>query len=325
MSTTVGDVRTAAPAPEQPPSSEPRWAQREPRRRTALARRLALPSVLVLLAGMGYPLAWQVVNSLREYGLAQQFGRAPAFVGLDNYTALLTDAAFWGVVTRSLGFMAVTAVVTMVLGLLLALLMRAAPGWARLVLQVALLLAWAMPIVAQMTVWGWLIDDRNGVANHVLSLLPGVDMVGHDWLVSPWSFFGVASVIIIWASVPFVALTLYASLTQVSSDVVEAAQIDGADGWQMQRHIVLPIVRPVLVVLFLLQLIWDLRVYAQIELLQGFGARGVRYDLLGTYIYGLGVGQGRFGIAAAAAMVVLVLTAVLSWPYVREMLKEDER
>ena len=65
--------------------------------------------------------------------------------------------------------------------------------------------------------------------------------------------------------------------------------------------------------------------YAQIELLQGFGARGDRYDLLGTYIYGLGVGQGDFGTAAAAAMIVMGLTVALSWPYVRELLREDDR
>ncbi len=77
--------------------------------------------------------------------------------------------------------------------------------------------------------------------------------------------------------------------------------------------------------MFLLQFIWDLRVYAQIELLQGFGARGGKYDLLGTYIYGLGVGQGHFGVAAAAAMIVMLFTIALSWFYVREMLKEDQQ
>jgi N,N'-diacetylchitobiose transport system permease protein len=315
---TTQELATTRPDRSTPSSRRARRKADRP------GRILSVPAVLALLVGMGYPLVWQVVNSFREYGLAQQFGMAPAFVGLDNYVGLLTDGGFWAILLRSLAFMGVTAVVTMLLGIMVALLMRAVPGWARVTLQVALLLAWAMPIVAQMTVWNWLIDDRNGVLNHVASLLPGVDLVGHNWLVEPLSFFAVASIIIIWASVPFVALSVYASLTQVPGEIVEAAQIDGAAGWQMLRLIVLPIVRPVLVVLFLLQLIWDLRVYAQIELLQGFGARGERYDLLGTYIYGLGVGQGQFGLAAAAAMIVMGLTVLLSWPYVRELLREDQ-
>lgn len=294
------------------------------RTRSPLPYLLAIPAVVVLLAGMGYPLLWQVWNSFRDYGLAQQFGQAPTFVGLDNYIGLLTDPAFWAVLAKSIAFMTVTAVATMGIGIALALLMKAIPAWARITLQIAMLLAWAMPIVAQMTVWNWLINARNGVLNYVLSLLPGVDMVGHNWLVDPVSFFAVASVIITWASVPFVALSIYAGLTQVSDEVLEASQLDGAGPFQQLRRITLPILRPILVILLLLQMIWDLRVYAQVELLQGFGARGAKYDLLGTYIYSLGVGQGKFGVAAAAAMLVMLFTIGLSWFYVRELLKEDQ-
>lgn len=311
-------------APPTPGSTRAPEAPGRTRKRTSLPYWLSIPAVLVLIAGMGYPLFWQVWNSFREYGLAQQFGQDPTFVGLANYIQLLTDSGFWAVLGKSVAFMAVTALATMVLGIGLALLMKAVHGWARITLQVALLLAWAMPIVAQMTVWNWLINARNGVLNFLLSLLPGVDMIGHNWLVDPLSFFAVASVIITWASVPFVALSVYAGLTQVSDEVLEASSLDGASGFQQLRRITLPILRPVLVILLLLQMIWDLRVYAQIELLQGFGARGSKYDLLGTYIYSLGVGQGKFGVAAAAAMLVMLFTIALSWFYVRELLKEDQ-
>ena len=300
----------------------PRTPQR--RRRSPLPYLLIIPAVLALLVGMGYPLVWQVFNSFREYGLAQQFGQAPEWVGLANYTALLTDSFFWSVLVKSLLFMLITAGATVVLGIGMALIMKAVSRPARLTLQIAMLLAWAMPIVAQMTVWNWLIDDRNGLLNYVLSWLPGVDMIGHNWLVNPVSFFAIASIIITWSSVPFVALSVYAGLTQISDEVKEAAALDGAHGLQMLRRVTLPIIRPILVILLLLQMIWDLRVYAQIELLQGFGAAGDQYDLLGTYIYGLGIGQGQFGVAAAAAMIVMVVTIGLSWFYVRELLKEDD-
>ncbi len=316
--TATAPVRDTAVAPAPRP-------KRSKRRFASLPYLLSIPAIITLLIGMGYPLVWQVFNSFREYGLAQQFGQAPTFVGFANYTQLLTDAEFWAVLLKSVAFMAITASATMVAGIGLAVLMKSIPSWSRIALQIALLFAWAMPIVAQMTVWNWLIDDRNGVLNYVLTLLPGVDMMGHNWLVDPWSFFAVASLIITWASVPFVALSVYAGLTQVSDEVREAAQLDGAGGFSMLRRITLPILRPILVILLLLQFIWDLRVYAQIELLQGFGARGGKYDLLGTYIYGLGVGQGHFGVAAAAAMIVMLFTIALSWFYVRELLKEDSQ
>ncbi|MFV0285761.1 MAG: carbohydrate ABC transporter permease [Demequina sp.] len=322
-------MTSPAPAPstlDAPPPvvDEPRTPSKRPLRRRLIPYFLVIPAIITLLIGMGYPVGWQILNSFREYGLAQQFGQPPAWVGLENYIGLLTGSEFWTVLIRSVVFMAVTALATMLLGIGLALLMKAIPTVPRICLQISMLLAWAMPIVAQMTVWNWLIDDRNGLVNYLLSLLPGVDFIGHDWLQNPLSFFAIASIIITWASVPFVALSVYAGLTQVSDEVVEAAQLDGAHGLSMLRRITLPIIRPVLVILLLLQMIWDLRVYAQIQLLQGFGAAGIRYDLLGTYVYGLGVGQGKFGVAAAAAMIVMIFTIALSWFYVRELLKEDD-
>lgn len=305
--------------------SAPDTAPPGPKRRRShpLPYWLIVPAVGTLIVGLGYPMGWQILNSMREYGLRQQFGEAAPWVWFDNYTALLSDSFFWTVVVRSLVFMAATALATMVIGILLALLMKATPTWSRIVLQTALLLAWAMPIVAQMTVWNWLIDARNGVFNYLLSRLPGVDMIGHNWLEQPLSFFFVASVIITWASVPFVAISVYAALTQVSDDVLEAAQLDGASPRQTLVHIIMPIIRPVLIILLLLQFIWDLRVYAQIQLLQDLGPKGDAYDLLGTYIYGLGIGQGQFGTAAAAAMIVLLITLCVSGFYVRELLRED--
>ncbi|WP_284328534.1 carbohydrate ABC transporter permease [Demequina litorisediminis] len=222
-------MTSPAPAPstlDAPPpvADEPRTPSKRPLRRRLIPYFLVIPAIITLLIGMGYPVGWQILNSFREYGLAQQFGRPPAWVGLENYIGLLTGSEFWTVLIRSVVFMGVTALATMVLGIGLALLMKSIPTVPRICLQISLLLAWAMPIVAQMTVWNWLIDDRNGLVNYLLSLLPGVDFIGHDWLQNPLSFFAIASIIITWASVPFVALSVYAGLTQVSDEVVEAAQ-----------------------------------------------------------------------------------------------------
>lgn len=284
---------------------------------------LIIPAMVALVIGTGYPVVWQVLTSFREYGLAQQFGKPAPFVGLQNYVALITGAEFWTIVIRSVIFCLVTAFATMIIGIGVALVMRAVSRVPRIILQVALLLAWAMPIVAQMTVWTWLVDDRNGILNFMLSKLPGVDMIGHNWLVNPLSFFFVASVIITWASVPFVAFSVYAAFTTVGEEVLEAASIDGASRGQVLRGIIMPIIRPVLAIVLLLQLIWDMRVFSQIKLLQDAGSFGSQYDLLGTYIYKLGTGSQDFGTASAAAMIVMFLTLALSVVYIRRMLKED--
>jgi N,N'-diacetylchitobiose transport system permease protein len=310
---------TTAPIPTRTANPQPPRRRRTPR----LPLILIIPTLVLLVAALGYPIGWQVVTSFREYGLLQQFGAPAPFVGLDNYVSLVTDPYLWTVVVRSIVFCIVTAVVTVAIGGAMAVLMKALDTWPRIVLQVALLVAWAMPVVAAMTVWIWIVDWRRGLLNWALVQL-GVDQAqGHNWLAEPLSFFVVGSVIIVWMSVPFVALSIYAGLTQVSTEVLEAAALDGATGIQRLRYIIAPIIAPVLSIVMLLQLIWDLRVFTQIKLLQDAGGVANETNLLGTYVYQLGTGKGDFGTASAVSILILALTIALSWYYVRSLMKED--
>jgi len=274
------------------------------------------------VAALGYPLTWQILTSLQEFGLAQQFGQPPKFVGLQNYIELLSDSYTWAVVARSLLFCVASAGATMAIGIGLALLMNRVNKVVRNILQIALLLAWAMPVVAAMTVWIWLFDWRRSIVNWVLTEA-GLDFQGYNWLAAPLTFYLVALIIVTWMSVPFVAFSVYAGLTQVSDEVLEAAQLDGATGWQRLIHIMLPMIRPVLAIVMLLQVIWDLRVFTQIRLLQDVGSVPSETNLLGTYIHQLGTGAGDFGMSSAVSIFMLVLTISISWFYVRRMIRED--
>ncbi|MBA2954823.1 ABC transporter permease subunit [Nocardioides sp. MAH-18] len=291
-------------------------------RRSPLPYVLIVPAVVALGLALGYPLVRQVLLSFQEYGLRQQFGNPPEWVGLENYRELVTDPYLWKVTLRSIVFCLVNAAVTMTIGVALALLMQHMSKGIRILVQAGLLLAWAMPVVAALTVWQWLFDTQYGIVNYLLTKI-GFDFEGHPWLLEPLSFFFVATVIVVWMSVPFVAFTVYAALTQVPEDLVEAAEIDGASPTQRLRHIVLPSIRPVLLVVGLLQVIWDLRVFTQIYILQKAGGSTHDTNLLGTLIYRLGIGSGNFGMAAAVAMFMLVLTVALTAPYVRAMLRQE--
>ncbi len=233
---------TSAPAALEPtPLPAPDRRRLRVRRRTAggLPYALVLPATAVLALALGYPLVRQVVLSLHEYGLDQQFGKPAPWVGLDNYAKLVGDAYLWKVLLRTVVFCLVNAALTMALGLGVALLMRLMSKPVRLLVQGGLLLAWSMPVLASLTVWQWLFDTQYGVVNWTLSRLGG-DYEGHSWLLDPLSFYFVATVIVVWMSVPFVAFTAYAALTQVSEDLTEAAELDGAGAVQRLRHVVLP-------------------------------------------------------------------------------------
>jgi N,N'-diacetylchitobiose transport system permease protein len=321
----------AAAPPTQPPApfvpvpgtAEPRRPARRPRFRSRLTPYLLLvPAVVPIAVALGYPLVRQFVISFQEYGLAQQFGRPAEWVGLDNYVDLLTDSYVWGVIGRSIAFCLVNAALTMAIGIAIAVLMTKVGRAARITLQVGMLLAWGTPVLATMTVWQWLFDSQYGVVNWVLAEWFGMEsMRQHSWLIEPVSFYAVATVIVVWMSVPFVVFTVYAGLLQVPEDAMEAAQLDGASAWQRLWLLAIPMVKPVLFVVLLLQVIWDLRVFTQIYVLQRAGAPTRETHLLGTYIYSL---AKEFSMAGAMATIMLVITLALTVFYIRRMLRQEE-
>lgn len=285
---------------------------------------LLVPAGVVVLGLTGWPLVQLLIMSLQEFGRAQIFGTPPNFIGLENYLDVLTDSTFWVVLGRSVAFALVNVVTTMALGILIALLMtRLNRGFKGLV-SVGLLLAWAMPPITATVVWGWLFETDSGVINYVLSTFFGLDMLHHSWLIQPISFFFVATVIITWQSVPFVAFTTFAGLTQVPTEVLEAAQLDGSTGFQRFRFITFPYIRPVLLVLLLLQIIWDMRVFPQIKALQSIGGIAADTNTIGPYIYTVSIAGGDLGLGGAIAVILVIVMLALSAYYIRSTLRQDE-
>jgi N,N'-diacetylchitobiose transport system permease protein len=325
MSTAVRAAPPAArgdgarpPVPRRPRSP---WARgRAVLRGPAL---LLVPALATIAVITGWPLVQLVVMSFQKFGRAQIFGAPPEFVGFRNYTDVLTDSEFWVVLGRSLGLCAACVVATMGLGIAIAVLMTRLGRATRLLVSIGLVLAWAMPPLSATTVWGWLFDTRRGLVNHVITTVTGADFTGHSWLNHPLSFFFVATVIITWQSVPFVAFTTYAALTQIPSEVLEAASLDGAGGWQRFRRVVIPYIRAVLVVLLVLQIIWDMRVFTQIYTLQTIGGIREETNTIGVYIYTISTAGGDLGSGGAIAVLLVLIMLAMSGYYIRSVLREE--
>jgi N,N'-diacetylchitobiose transport system permease protein len=294
------------------------------RRRDLTPLYLLIPAGVVLLALTAWPLIQLVVTSFLEFGRAQIFGAPPVFVGLDNYADVLTDDEFWQVLGRSVAFCLVNVALTMLLGIAIGVLMTKLGGGFKLLVSVGLLLAWAMPPVTASVVWGWIFDTDRGVVNYLLTQITGVDFSGHSWLIDPLSFFFVATIIVTWQAIPFVVFTVFAGLTQVPGEVLEAAEIDGATGWQRFRMIVLPYLRGVLVILLILQIIWDMRVFSLIYALQTVGGIAAETNTIGVYIFKVSIGAGDLGAGGAISVLLVILMLALSGYYIRSLLKQEE-
>lgn len=308
------------------PQPEPRQPARRRRRAGGLTPyALLVPASIVLAAIVGWPLVQLLVTSMQEFGRAQVFGAAPEWVWFDNYVSVLTDPEFYAVLGRSLVFAAACVVITMVLGTLIALLLQRLPKGFRLLLSLGLLLAWAMPPLSATIVWGWMFDTDYGVVNSVLVNTFGLEQyTQHSWLIEPLSFFLVAGVIIVWGAVPFVAFALYAGLTQVPDEVLEAAQLDGAGGFSRFRLIVFPYLKPIFLITTILQIIWDLKVFTQIFALQDIGGIREQTNTLGVYIYQVSIAGGDFGTGGAIAVITAIILMSISLYYVRQTVKEEE-
>src|SRR5947207_2698631 len=129
-----------------------------------------------------------------------------------------------------------------------------------LLLPAGLIFVWATPVVVAVSIWSWMVDFEFGVANWTLTKLGVGNFDHHDWFANPWSGWGVIISLIVWGAIPFVAITLYAGLTQVSSELLEAAAIDGASRWRAFRDITLPLLKPIYVIVISLSIIWDFQV-----------------------------------------------------------------
>ncbi|MGW3914911.1 carbohydrate ABC transporter permease [Streptomyces sp. NPDC005070] len=322
---------TTTPAKKVPPPRQapPPAVAKAPRARwtagaAAAPWALLAPCLLILALVLGYPLVRLVTLSFQKFGQSQLWGFQPAeSVGLDNFTKVLSDDEFWQVVVRTVLFAGGAVVFTMVIGMLIALLLRQVSGWVKTLVNIALVASWGMPIIVATTVFKWLFDSDYGVFNALLSKLPGVDMVGHNWFASGWQGLGVIMLLVVWGAVPFVVITLSAGLTQVPAELEEAARLDGAGSWGVFRHVTIPILKPIIVMLTTLSVIWDMGVFPQVFVMRG-GHPEAEFQLLTTYSYDRAFVVNDYAQGSAIAVLTVLLLLGVVAVYMRQMLQIGE-
>jgi N,N'-diacetylchitobiose transport system permease protein len=281
------------------------------------------PAVVILIALLGWP-ALQVLGiSFRRLDLGELVRGEVAWIGLENYRAVLSDPEFWVIGLRTLVFTAACVVATVLIGLGIAVLMRHLDGFVRVALQLALVLAWATPIIATTTVFQWMFDQRYGILNKTLVALGFDGFAGHSWFGSGASTMTVIGLLILWQAVPFVAFTLYAGLLSASKELYEAASIDGAGPWQSFRTVSWPAVRPLLTMVAFLSVLWDFKVFTQVWAIKQGGPDGDS-TTLPVLLYLKGISGSHFGVAAAIAVLMLLILVAVTWRYLRLLTRSPE-
>ncbi|MFF9199196.1 carbohydrate ABC transporter permease [Streptomyces sp. NPDC014779] len=321
--------RAAGTSPTPPAATGPKEVPQRARGKRSLPGGLlpyllVAPALLSMAALLLYPLVRNVMLSFQQLGRKEFITRETVWVGFDNYTALLGDSEFWTVVVRSVVFTAANVLLIMAIGTGIGLLLNRLGKKMRLVLSLALVFAWAMPIVASVTVFQWLFDEQFGVMNWVMRTLGFSGYEQHNWLETGFSTLVVSLLLLVWGSVPFVALNMYAGLTTIGTELYEAAKMDGANGWRTFWAVVFPNLKPFFLVTTFLEIIWIFKAFTQVYALNKGGPDRAS-ETLPVFAYVEGQGQFHYGVAAAISVLTIVMLVAIMSFYFRLILKQEEQ
>lgn len=277
---------------------------------------LLAPAVFVYFLFAFYPMLDTVRMSFSSWnGLSAH----RAFVGLDNYRAVLTaDPVFWGALRNTIGWTVLAVLLPNLISFALALaLNQRLPGrsWLRVVFYLPVIIA---PI-AVATIWKWMYDPFFGLFNNLLTAwhLQGWIV---DWLGDRHYALGSVFAAHVWQSVGFSMVLFLAGLQSVSTTLIEAARIDGAGRWAIFRHVTLPALRPTLAVVLVLSVVNSLKAFEIIYGMTG-GGPGQSTQMLAMWAYTQAMQLGDFGKGAAVSVILLLITLVIVVPYLRWSLR----
>lgn len=264
---------------------------------------LVLPFTLLYAIFFLFPTARVVQLSFTDAPLIGE----GQFVGLDNYRRLWGDAQFWGAVRNTFYFVVLSVIPNTAMGLIFALMVVRLNKLRSIVLA-AFFLPFILPVSVVTLVWQWMLDSRFGIAQYVINFLFGQNIAvfrNPTWAMPMVAF------ITVWWTVGFNMLLFIAGLQGISKEYYEAASLDGANSFQIFRHVTWPLLWPVTALVLTLQLIAQLKIFDQIYLLTGGGPFNSTRPVL-QYIYREAFQQMRGGYASAVSLALFVIILVAS-------------
>ncbi|WP_394250984.1 carbohydrate ABC transporter permease [Arthrobacter pityocampae] len=301
-----------------PPDPETLLGGALPRKRRQLRRAgesygFLAPTLILLFVLMIVPIVMVIGYSFQDNVILKSSSK---FTGTANYVTVLTDPAFWKATGNTVFFSTVSVAVHLVLGLTFAMLLNSPliSVTSRAVFRALYVLPWLFTAAVIAVLWRMLLSP-NGIVNFLLT----TDV---EWLADPQLALGTVTFINIWAGYPFFMVSLLAGLQGIPQDLHEAASIDGASHVQRFWNVTIPQLRPIIISLVLLDLIWTSQQFALIWLTTGGGPIDVT-EMLSTYTYKLAFANYDFSLAATAAVLILLMSMILAVLYVRHQKARD--
>ncbi|MCS5717205.1 sugar ABC transporter permease [Herbiconiux sp. CPCC 205763] len=317
----AADLETTGGGGTTPPPPAP--VRKQPRKRISWTTRLEIallagPALVIFVAFVIFPV---VVAGYYGFFSWQGYGPAVDFVGLRNYITILQDPSFHAALLHN-GMIAVLSLVFQgPVAILLALLLnRRLRGQS--IIRVLIFVPYVISEVVVGTGWSLMLQT-NGALNGLLENI-GLGGLAQDWLANPdlaiWTLMG----IITWKYVGFAVILFLAGLQGIPEELTEAASIDGASFWQIQRSIVLPLLGPTLRIWAFLSIIGSLQLFDLVYIIWGqYVSSTAGTSTMVTYMVTNGRNAGSYGYGSAVAVVLFVISLVVALVYQRFVLRRD--
>ena len=299
-----------------------RWFASQTSRRLAFGYLLLAPAVLYVLLLVGAPFLFSLFLALSDASVADN---TASFDGLENFRAAFESDVFYIALRNSIGFTLVAAVFKGLLGTSLAFLLLQ-PFWGRKFIRGLVVIPFTLPISISVLGWKWMYDSQFSVINWFLSQIGAIGSYGSAdwpvWLGEPHLALAACIMVNVWRNFPFSAIVLLAGFTSVPNEILDAARVDGTSFFQRFRHVVVPMIAPILLIGFLFDTVFTLSDLGVVYLLtQGGPANATK--ILPVLAYQVGIQAGALGRGAAIALFLFPLLLPLMILMLRNLKRRE--
>ncbi|CAL9366399.1 Melibiose_raffinose_stachyose import permease protein MelD [Streptomyces sp. enrichment culture] len=281
---------------------------------------LSAPAITVFLMFVIFPVALAAYYGFYRW---QGYGAPTDWVGLNNYKLILTDPAFQDVLGHNGLILVLSLVVQGPLAIVLALLLNQRIR-GRSVIRVLVFVPYIVSEVIVGTGWSLMLQS-NGAVNDLLHRI-GLGSLAADWIADPDLAIWTLMAIISWKYIGFAVILMLAGLQSIPDEIFEAAQIDGASYWQIQRRITLPLLGPTIRIWAFLSIIGSLQLFDLVYIIWGQYVSGTAgTSTMAIYMLAQGRNAGNYGYGSAVAVVMFVISLIVALVYQRFVLRRDLR
>lgn len=279
-----------------------------------------LPAVIYMLIFIGYPIIYNWIISFQDVTATTLGSAVRDFVGLDNYRAVFADSTFPRAVKQTFFYTIVCLIFQFSLGFLFAMFFSKKFSFSKPI-RGFIVISWMLPITVTALVFKFMFAEGNGIINAILLELHLIkEPIG--WLIQEKTAMWGLIIANSWVGIPFNMLLLTTGLNNISTDVYEAASIDGANAVQRFTKITLPLLRPTIMSVLVLGFVYTFKVFDLVYVMTGGGPVDAT-EVMSTYSYKLSFQLFHFGEGAAVANVLFVCLFLVALLYLKTISKDE--